>query len=1501
MANDPTIKDTHSETNGNVILVEPNDININTNLIDGVSFVNGIPQYQDMFIFAELTAVSKGRSVINFNSNNVTIESDNGVKINMMGMNQDNTSNNPDYLNFTTNYYDGSMGNKDVLESFGITSIKITVNSSYVPQVTIQFVDIRGLSFFNTKNSPYRVLFDFPPPMFTLTVKGYYGKALTYKLHLVKYTTEFQAENGNFVINADFVAMTFAPLSDILFRYIVNVPLITNNISMNPEAKTPPTTTFELILKLKNLYSDIDKQFKTQPVSQDYDVVLKKLAEIDNAIIMLDEFNKNEELKSNSNTIYLIVQYVESITPNIKQIPATQPNQNSDYQKIDSLSQFDDMLKKQSSSGIVTNSNMRLYIGYVAATNISPSNLGDMGRINKLKDTLNSYRNKLIIPSSIKNIKISDANINNYNKYNIESKINTSTRYVTLDITDYYTNLYNTKNNLNKQKTSLALDINNTVNDIIIRDLGMLPTVYNIFKIILHDVDTFFDTLRKTSNLAEIAHNNIPDKNIIADNNTDVSGKHIYSFPLIVRTTSTTQERIAPIELQKRGANFPELTLVQEFIDSFQTQKNADAELNMRTEQNDDGTYKWIPVSPSDSILGGASPTSPYFGIVTSSSDNLAQIFQILLRRYYILSQGTIPYQFSENTTASNAYIDLYANSEAVNLAESLAAIPNSKLNDLIKTNINNFSQNLTNFYNYLATMPNENGVKLYNFTDNSIVAFPITPTDDMNGLAYTNKNNAGFVGVNLYTSGIQKRENKTDTENSSNLIDNFISNLEGSFFERIFYGSPPQFYSEFTQENIMYIEDVGETKYIYNGIYFGTRYLAKFSNATSFGSIITQYNNMLANGNIALAPNGTSNFPASNLNYNESIFNVWTNILSQHDVEIFNDIINTQSRLSALMFVSNFGYTLGPFNLTIGLNEIIFGNTAVIEVPAYLPIYIGALIDAIEGGDTYPPWVNTINNFFTVGSGKTIQEHGIYIAADLHDVKLYLSAKDKAIFKNEFNLFYSNPQGYSSLSSSVIKLYNEAHNGVTHFIYRDLKTAYDVLLNPNSENLPALAHGQYCDNIITPLITRKNIVIFSQITFKMDTTYNAGYISLKTKNNKPNTKKINDKFFSIFFKKLNSEILAINDKTKEEKDKQDKIKGDIDIITQTYYSFKNINDKWLTSPTETTTGYPYNDAGKDLIDSFAFVDRAMNPIGDTMINAELLPQLFEDNNVSVFSVLSQLLSANGFEFFPLQNFMSFADNKGWEDSFRITTSIPTLKTSSAFVCMYIGGSSCYPSTSSPETNGFVNDGVIDLLHPGVPDFNSINNKDNNNNTKQDQEIKNPTFPWQQVRAFRVRFGEQNQSMFTNIKIDSKEYTDTNESINILARLAGDNKVEAPTPKGQNLYNLYENRSYKATITSMGNATIQPTQYFQIENVPLFNGAYIILSVEHTITPNKMMTEFSGVKILKYPVPRVLNPVAFVGIDEDISNLSAGQIVQGALLTDIPQTKYNSMYTLKIS
>ena len=48
--------------NGNIILLDPNEVNTNPNM------VNSIPQYEDMFIYAELRAVRKGRTVLETSS-----------------------------------------------------------------------------------------------------------------------------------------------------------------------------------------------------------------------------------------------------------------------------------------------------------------------------------------------------------------------------------------------------------------------------------------------------------------------------------------------------------------------------------------------------------------------------------------------------------------------------------------------------------------------------------------------------------------------------------------------------------------------------------------------------------------------------------------------------------------------------------------------------------------------------------------------------------------------------------------------------------------------------------------------------------------------------------------------------------------------------------------------------------------------------------------------------------------------------------------------------------------------------------------------------------------------------------------------------------------------------------------------------------------------------------------------------------------------------------------
>jgi len=604
---------------------------------------------------------------------------------------------------------------------------------------------------------------------------------------------------------------------------------------------------------------------------------------------------------------------------------------------------------------------------------------------------------------------------------------------------------------------------------------------------------------------------------------------------------------------------------------------------------------------------------------------------------------------------------------------------------------------------------------------------------------------------------------------------------------------------------------------------------------------------------------------------------------------------------------LSNFGTTASPFNIYPNdSNELIFDTPAAVEVPAFYAPYIGGLLTAIDEG-----WDDEILTYFTGttgdnGEGAGFINKGFYILADLHDVKAHLSVKDKAKFKQAYTN-YGDLHG--TLRYGIIELVNHCRTNTkpNGKMFSSEEVGYRYLLNPDAKNIDdAVPEPGAFSWIIEKLFEKKALVNFSQITFEMAVDYPEGYSSITAfnspdpsinplGNNAERGISANNTFFQLFFTRLLTEVSLKMTEIIDEETALKKAKGDEDIIGQLYYSFKNINDKWITGNENTVGEYPFNRKDREtgeqlrLIDSFAFVDRGMNPIGETVINAEILVDMFNDQNISLFSVLSQLLSLNGFEFFPLQNFMNF-EKGGWEESFKIQTGAISSEISTAFVCMYIGGSSSYPSVGG---HGFENDGIIDISKPGVDDYFTVPPELPLGTVNDTQEEKNKDFPWRQVRAFRVRFGEQNQSMFTDVKIDSKEYPETNESIQILSRLAGDNNPDAPVPKGQNLYNLYENRSYKATVTSFGNAMIQPTQYFQLENIPLFNGAYIILDVEHNITANKMTTSFSGTKLLKYPVPRVLNPLAFAGYRP---NQSAGYKIKAAANSARIETHHDSMY-----
>ena len=104
------------------------------------------------------------------------------------------------------------------------------------------------------------------------------------------------------------------------------------------------------------------------------------------------------------------------------------------------------------------------------------------------------------------------------------------------------------------------------------------------------------------------------------------------------------------------------------------------------------------------------------------------------------------------------------------------------------------------------------------------------------------------------------------------------------------------------------------------------------------------------------------------------------------------------------------------------------------------------------------------------------------------------------------------------------------------------------------------------------------------------------------------------------------------------------------------------------------------------------------------------------------------------------------------------------------------------------------------------------------------------------VMGFNVDFGIANQNIFESVTLDQSQYQNTAESYKILQEMANSGGGGATTMASTSLYNVYASRSYTAKITCMGNVTIQPTQYFQLRYLPMFNGPYLIIFSTRTET-----------------------------------------------------------------
>ena len=215
----------------NLVFIDPNSVQ-NGDQVE----TRGIKQ-ENLVMFVNLEADLIPRSVLTASGDSTTKGTLSSIAKGTLSFTQNKGKNGKDFDSSWTEVFvptgtdeKGNIINNDTndstAQSFGIDSININIKgANFIPQININFIDVRGKTLFESpQNSPYGAFFHLPWPIFYLTIKGYYGKAIRYRLHLTKFSSKYNESNGNFEIATTFVGSTYAFLNDIPLDGILNAP-----------------------------------------------------------------------------------------------------------------------------------------------------------------------------------------------------------------------------------------------------------------------------------------------------------------------------------------------------------------------------------------------------------------------------------------------------------------------------------------------------------------------------------------------------------------------------------------------------------------------------------------------------------------------------------------------------------------------------------------------------------------------------------------------------------------------------------------------------------------------------------------------------------------------------------------------------------------------------------------------------------------------------------------------------------------------------------------------------------------------------------------------------------------------------------------------------------------------------------------------------------------------------------------------------------------------------
>lgn len=1503
---------------------------------------------------------------------------------------------------FYTDISNKDVADRDIVEGLGVENIQVSFDSYYMPTAVIKFVDVRGSALFGrmetlhkdgtpTVDSLFGSFFSVPYPKFSLQMKGFYGKDVTYQLTVSKFTANFNATTGNVEATVSFVGYTWSLLTDIPFNYLIAAPYCNYvgreywNTHMNDQAwrmensaktgltRETPITLFELFERVRNCMKEAVAQSDATGILDEHiESQSHTLNEMGNKLEDISVLVNGRETISMSDTDIRVINAIKDKYKQFKRL-VEEFNTNNVVNPIEKDIVPDEIIEsletKNGVEGHLLCPKTQRYCKYLYEKKIPLKTNGvcvyskNLGK--KSEDCL--FKDKLGDVDTRDKATTIDVNLNekDFAKYNIECQT-----YKVNSIDDLKTAVNIRKNGLSKQKEELNAQAQKEQIDTVMRTIEIDPNIQNIFKILMCHLETFchimyaanteiVDQKRTFSDLGiKEEHTDLP-KNcglatvpawtaIFNKQQSDVNNKDEIAY-------SNAYEWVGNL-----SHNWVEEKVVWSFYRAVQkTQSPNDIYLTVDS-LSDNMSYPFIP---SDLT----SPENIYRSIVNSGTYNdfcgnlgirMAQIlgiYNVGLNNNYVkkiaeLDAYSLYKCCTDPEDLSRLFIDRLNKGDIVeNITNILLAKTNEPANFEKEKTLNGrqpmFVKGGGKYdYVYMQTKVDNKVVdcivpsSLSNFGgsyfENDISKELVTEGNSKYVGSYrgnfdTTPNKAiarnwmykNYSGWNNTYSQIVKQYDICYNKNQFDIIDdggriNMLIDMRDKLSEGNFNVNGYMVEDNYKEITDLYWK-VGFDNDENTPYFVGVRY--DKTNVSDVSEILKYKVNtdLDANGtknarNALHVPMKWKDYKTAIINDEEvSVDDLYINrldlkyisgdnqvgcfplvrsfifrIQEHREIQMFM-ILNSFYRNQKFGFINHAGFSLTRKLYVLLAGALLWMNK---DQNYKKFVYVRSTEEKTKHVDQDKKYLKVYRKYLKEEDNKTVfccYKDGFAIdTSSSGDTKNYIN-KEKLVSPKDFGLDYLNDDVKEHLidyfvsycKSDFCNKFFEAideydpivpgkPNNLWDYYFKNTEqTAREdryMYLSQSNGDLQRMLRDVYLSTVI---VTKCRNAIEKEIT-------------IPENNFKCYIKSFTDTLLKIYEEKTKSAI------TYEEVEESDEDKSDVEELIPIYIYLKNVWEKWLLpfQGVSGETGEEHYDV-KYFFDNFVFMDSYYNRIGTKLkINLEKLLTYYEGRteDCTLFSIIGDITKGHRCMFVGMPDFVDLGfgiedkQAEAQDKMEKLFKPVPfnkmgTPRMDNHFVVIYT-----YPPASRISDDETYNDDGFDIVKDGVKT--SIIDELFSTSSK-DGDVGLDKFGYE-IPAFAVAFARQNNHIFKNFNISMDNPIMTEQAIIALTgvtQLASGNDRRVSF-YGQDVYNIYSDYSYSIEVEMMGNAQIQPLMYFQLMNIPMWSGTYMIYNVRHTMTPGNMVTNIKAMKMSKHPVPIISSYYNYIerGYGEGISNTYGG-------------------------